>query len=79
MHYGSDPQVTTLRSNHQCNKTRYEVKDAADDQHVAPIKPAQRRFAAPTFANKAGRLKLVHYKTWVKKNKVALTMAKSTP
>lgn len=79
MHYGRDSRVATLRSNHQCSKTGQEVNDAADDQHVTPIKLAQRRFAAPPRANKAGRLRLVHYKTWVKKYQVALTMAKSTP
>lgn len=79
MHYGSEPKVATLRSNHQCSKTGQEVNDAADDQYVAPIKLAQRRFAAPPRAKKAGRLRLVHYKTWVKKCKVGLSMAKTTP
>lgn len=63
MHYGSDSKVATLRSNHQCNKTGQEVNDAADDQYVVPEKLAQRCFAAPPLANKAGRLRLVHYKT----------------
>lgn len=79
MHCGGDPKLTTLGSNHQCNEPGEQVDDAANDQHVTPKKLAQRRFAAPSLANKAGRLRVAHYRTWVKKYQVALAMAKSTP
>ena len=79
MYRSGDPKFTTLGSNHQCNEPGEQVDDTADDQHVMPIKPAQSRFAAPPLAKKIGSLRLVHYRTWVKKYQVALTMAKSTP